>query len=137
MNRFMQACLALVCLSAPFAHAVTIEAQVEGPLLEQGRVVELVRQNLKGEIATVVDIGLGGKHRLFVRVASKHIGPKSWFLYFTEVQLQRQVTDVETQRIYWASIRSTVLWGTVPTEIEVRDALETIMRDKVSKWKPD
>jgi hypothetical protein len=137
MNRFMQACLVLVCLSAPFAHAVTIEVQVEGPLLEQGRVVELVRQNLQGEIATVADLALGGKHRLFVRVASRHTGPKSWFLYFTEVQLQRRVTDVETQRIYWASIHSTVLWGTVPSEIEVGDALETIMRDKVSHWKPD
>ncbi|HUU71911.1 MAG TPA: hypothetical protein VMW70_04745 [Burkholderiales bacterium] len=137
MKHFMQAFLVVVCLSTPVAQAVTIDAQVEGPLLKKDRVLEFVRQNLEGEIATVPDIDRGGKHRLFVRVASKHIGPKSWFLYLTEVQLQRRVTDVDTQRVYWASIRSAVLWGTVPSEIEVRDALGTLMSEKVSQWKPD
>jgi hypothetical protein len=70
-------------------------------------------------------------------VASKHIGPRSWYLYLTEVQLQRRVTDVDTQRIYWASIRSAVLWGTVPTEIEVRAALGSLMSEKVQYWQAD
>lgn len=137
MKQLMQACLAGVFMSASIAQAVTIDAQVEGPLLKKDRVLEFVRQNLVGEIAKVPDLAQGGKHRLFVRVASKHIGPKSWFLYLTEVQLQRRVTDVDTQRIYWASIRSAVLWGTVPTEIEVRDALATLLSEKVSTWEPD
>jgi len=64
-----------------------IDAQAEGSLLEQGRVVEIVRQNLQDEIATVMDLEPGGNHHLFVRAASRHLGPRSWFLYFTEVQL--------------------------------------------------
>ena len=119
------------------AFAVTIDAQVEGPLLKKERVVEFVKQNLEGEIGDTPDMDQGGKHRLFVRVASKHIGPGSWFLYFAEIQLQRRVTDVETNRLYWASIRSAVLWGTVPSEVEVRQALATLMADKVRGWTTD
>ena len=87
MNRLVQACLALVCSSASLAHAVMIDAQAEGSLLEQGRVVEIVRQNLQDEIATVTDLEPGGNHRLFVRAASRHLDQRSWFLYFTEVRL--------------------------------------------------
>ena len=129
--------LAGVLLSGSPAIAITIDTQVEGPLLKQERVLEFVSENLEGEIATLPDLAQGGKHRIFVRVATKHIGPGSWFLYLTEIQLQRRVTDVDTKRIYWALNRSAVLWGTVPTEIEVREALGTLLRDKVSTWKPD
>jgi hypothetical protein len=90
-----------------------------------------------GALARVPDLEQGGKYRLFARVASKHIGKESWFLYFAEVQLQRRVTDAESSRVYWASLRSAVLWGTVPTENEVRDAIESLMKDKVSQWTAD
>jgi hypothetical protein len=82
MNRLVQACLALVCSSASLAHAVMIDAQAERSLLEQGRVVEIVRQNLQDEIAIVTDLEPGGKHRLFVRAASRHLGPRSWIFVF-------------------------------------------------------
>jgi len=137
MKPLIRVCMVGIFLAASAAQAITIDAQVEGPLLKKDRVLEFVKQNLVGDVAAVPDLDQGGKHRLFVRVASKQIGPGSWFLYLTEIQLQRRVTDAETRRIYWASIRSAVLWGTVPTEIEVRDALATLMREKVSQWTPD
>jgi len=137
MRRLLLTCLIGFLPSAPSAWAVTVNAQVEGPLLNKERVLEYVQQNLVGAIAEVPDLDQGGKYRLFVRVASKNIGPGSWFLYFTEVQLQRRVTEAETSRIYWASLRSAVLWGTVPTENEVRDALLSLMTDKVSQWQAD
>ena len=137
MKHVIRACLAGAFLSASMAQAITIDAQVEGPLLKKDRVLEFTRENLEGKRAGVPDVAQGGKHRLFVRIASKHVGPKSWFLYLAEVQLQRRVTDVETRRIYWANVRSAVLWGTVPSEIEVRDALASLLSEKVSTWEPD
>ena len=137
MKQLIRACLAGAFLSASMAQAITIDAQVEGPLLKKDRVLEFSRENLEGTLAGVPDVEQGGKHRLFVRVASKHVGPKSWFLYLAEVQLQRRVTDVETGRIYWANVRSAVVWGTVPSEIEVRDALAKLLNEKVSTWEPD
>ena len=126
-----------VLFSAPCAWAMTVNAQVEGPLLNQERVLEYVKSDLTGALTEVPDLEKGGKYRLFVRVASKHIGSESWFLYFAEVQLQRRVTDAESSRVYWASLRSAVLWGTVPTENEVRTAIESLMKDKVSQWRAD
>lgn len=137
MKQLIRACLAGAFLSASMAQAITIDAQVEGSLLKKDRVLEFSRENLEGTLAGVPDVEQGGKHRLFVRVASKHVGPKSWFLYLAEVQLQRRVTDVETGRIYWANVRSAVVWGTVPSEIEVRDALAKLLNEKVSTWEPD
>ena len=137
MTTLVITCLAGMLLSVCSAFAVTIDAQVEGPLLGKERVVEIVGQNLSGEIASVEDLEQGGKYRLYARVASRHIGPGSWFLYLAEVQLQRQVTDAETRRRYWASIRSAVLWGTVPSETEVREALESLLDDKVSQWQTE
>ncbi len=137
MKQILLTCLLGIMVSVPPVRAVTVDAQVEGPLLNKARVLELVRQNLVGAIAEVPDLDAGGKHRLFVRVASRHVGPGSWFLYLTEVQLQRRVTDAETSRVYWASLRSAVLWGTVPTENEVRDALKSLMAEKVSQWQAD
>ncbi|UCH46977.1 MAG: hypothetical protein JSU95_12835 [Betaproteobacteria bacterium] len=137
MKILVIACLAGMLLSAPPAFAITIGAQVEGPLLSEQRVIEIVGQNLQGEIANVEDLEQGGIYRLYARVASKHIGPGSWFLYLAEIQLQRQVVDAETRRRYWASIRSAVLWGTVPSEAEVRDALESLLDEKVSQWQTD
>ena len=137
MKCLAQVFLAGLMFSANFVCAVTVDAQVQGPLLDKARVVAAVEQNLQGEIATVPELDRGGKHRLFVRVASRHVGPKSWFLYFTEVQLQRRVTDAETRRTYWASIHSAVLWGTVPSENEIIEALESMMREKVSQWTRD
>ena len=137
MKILLSASLAAILWLASSAFAVTIDVQLEGPLLKKERVLEFVKQNLTGEIANVPDLEQGGKHRIFVRVASKHIGPGSWFLYLTEIQLQRRVTDAETQRMYWASMRSAVLWGTVPSEVEVREALRTLMVGKVSDWKTD
>lgn len=137
MKTLVITCLAGMLLSVPSAFAVTIDAQVEGPLLSKQRVVEIVGQNLSGEIANVEDLEQGGKYRLYARVASRHIGPGSWFLYLAEIQLQRRVTDIETQRRYWASIRSAVLWGTVPSENEVRDALESLLDEKVTQWQTD
>ena len=96
-----------------------------------------MKSDLTGALTEVPDLEKGGKYRLFVRVASKHIGSESWFLYFAEVQLQRRVTDAESSRVYWASLRSAVLWGTVPTENEVRTAIESLMKDKVSQWRAD
>jgi len=137
MKSLFGACLVSLLVSASSAIAITIDTQVEGPLMKEERVREFVKQNLAGEIANLPDLAEGGKHRIFVRVATKHIGPGSWFLYLTEIQFQRRVTDVETRRIYWALIRSAVLWGTVPTEIEVREALGTLLSQKVSTWKSD
>jgi hypothetical protein len=137
MKTLVIICLAGMLLSVSSAFAVTIDAQVEGPLLSKERVVEIVGQNLSGEIADVEDLEQGGKYRLYARVASKHIGPGSWFLYLAEIELQRQVTDAETRRRYWASIRSAVLWGTVPSETEVREALESLLDEKVSQWQTD
>ena len=93
MKTLVIICLAGMLLSVSSAFAVTIDAQVEGPLLSKERVVEIVGQNLSGEIADVEDLEQGGKYRLYARVASKHIGPGSWFLYLAEIELQRQVTD--------------------------------------------
>ncbi len=137
MKRVLLVCIAVAAMTATPALAISVDAQVEGPLLQKEGVLEFVRQNVEGSIANVPDLEQGGQHRLFVRVASKHIGPGSWYLYLTEVQLQRRVTDVDTQRIYWASIRSAVLWGTVPTEIEVRAALGSLMSEKVKTWQAD
>jgi len=137
MKRVLHVCVVVVSLVASPALAISVDAQVEGPLLQKEGVLEFVKQNVEGSIASVPDLEQGGKHRLFVRVASKHIGPGSWYLYLTEVQLQRRVTDVDTRRIYWASIRSAVLWGTVPTEIEVRAALGSLMSEKVQYWLAD
>ena len=74
---------------------------------------------------------------LFAVITFLHAQFQSRFLYLAEIQLQRRVNDLDTQRMYWANIRSAVLWGTVPTEIEVREALGTLMADKASQWKPD
>jgi hypothetical protein len=137
MKRVLLACITVAAMTATPALAISVDAQVEGPLLQKEGVLEFVNKNVKGAIANVPDLEQGGKHRLFVRVASKHIGPGSWYLYLTEVQLQRRVTDVDTRRIYWASIRSAVLWGTVPTEIEVRAALGSLMSEKVQDWQAD
>lgn len=137
MKRILIAGIVGFFLSAPSAWAMTVNAQVEGPLLNKERVLGYVRDSLTGPLAGMADIAQGGKYRLFVRVASKHIGKESWFLYFAEIQLQRRVTDAETTRVYWASLRSAVLWGTVPTENEVRDALESLMKNKVSQWTVD
>jgi hypothetical protein len=137
MRRILVACLIGALFAVPSAGAMTIDAQVEGPLLTKERVLEFVRQNLEGDIASTPDLGDGGSHRLFVRVASKYTGSKSRFLYFTEVQLQRRVTEADTGNRYWASIRSAVLWGTVPTENEVRDALAKLMGEKVSRWRTE
>jgi hypothetical protein len=137
MKTLVITCLAGMLLSVSSACAVTIDAQAEGPLLSKERVVEIVGQNLSGEIANVEDLEQGGKYRLYARVASKHIGPGSWFLYLAEIQLQRQITDAETRRRYWTSIRSAVLWGTVPSETEVREALESLLDEKVSQWQTD
>ena len=136
MNCLSRVVLAGLLLMSAQAEATTIQSQVEGPLLSQERVMSTVEGNLEGEIAGLPGLEEGGKYRLFVRVASKHIGPGSWFLYFTEIQLQRRVTDAGTNKRYWALIRSAVLWGTVPSEIEVGEALTTLMRDKVSTWRP-
>ena len=137
MKRLLITSIIGFVFSVPSAWAVTVNAQVEGPLLNKERVLEYVQQDLVGAIAELPDLELGGNYRLFVRVASKHIGPGSWFLYFTEVQLQRRVKEADTSRLYWASLRSAVLWGTVPTENEVRDALRSLMSDKVSQWQAD
>lgn len=137
MKTLVTACLTGIMLLVPSAFALTIDAQVEGPLLNRQRVVEIVERNLVGEVAKVEDLENGGQHRLYARVAAKHIGPGSWFLYFAEIQLQRRVTDVETRRRYWALIRSAVLWGTVPSESEVASALESMLNDKVSYWQVD
>ena len=137
MKRILIAGVVGFFLSAPSAWAMTVNAQVEGPLLNKERVLEYAKNNLTGALAGMPDIEQGGKYRLFVRVASKHIGKESWFLYFAEIQLQRRVKDAETSRLYWASLRSAVLWGTVPTENEVRDALTSLMKDKVSQWAAD
>lgn len=138
MKKVLQMVLVAIALSASSVTlAVTIDAQVEGPLLNKERVLDMVRQNLVGEIANAVDLERGGKHRVFVRVSSKHVGPGSRFLYLTEVQLQRRVTDVDTQRKYWASLRSAVLWGNVPTENEVRESLIALINDKVRTWQLD
>ena len=137
MKRILHVCMVVASLAATPALAISVDAQVEGPLLQKESVLEFVNQNVEGSIAAVPNLEQGGKHRLFVRVASKHIGPGSWYLYLTEVQLQRRVTDVDTMRIYWASIRSAVLWGTVPTEIEVRAALGSLMSEKVQHWQVD
>ena len=130
-------CLAGVLLSVQSVFAISIGTQVEGPLLSEQRVLEIIEQNLDGEITNVEDLEDGGKYRLYARVASRHIGPGSWFLYLTEIQLQRRVTEVETRRHYWASIRSAVLWGTVPSETEVRSALESLLNEKVNQWQTD
>ena len=137
MKTLVTVCLAGIICLAPSAFAITIDAQVEGPLLSRQRVIEIIGENLLGEIANVEDLERGGKYRLYARVSAKHTGPGSWFLYLAEIQLQRRVTDVETQRRYWASIRSAVLWGTVPSETEVVNALETLLSDKVSRWQTD
>jgi hypothetical protein len=134
MKRVLTAVIVGFLLSASPVWAITVNAQVEGPLLGKERVLEYVQKNLTGAISEIPGLEQGGKYRLFVRIASKHIGTESWFLYFAEVQLQRRVKDAETSRLYWASLRSAVLWGTVPTENEVRDALESLMKDKVSQW---
>ena len=137
MDTLRQLVLATGLFGAVSAHALTIDTQVEGPLLTTPGVLEFVRQNLQGELANAPDVEQGGKLRLFVRVASKYVGPKGQHLYLAEVQLQRRVNDVETQRLYWAQLRSAVLWGTVPTENEVREALGLLMGEKVSQWKAD
>lgn len=137
MKSLVYVSLVYLLWSVLSASAITVDAQVEGPLLKEERVIEFVKQNLEGEIANAPDLEQGGKHRLFVRVASKHIGPGSWFLYLSEIQLQRRVTDIESNRIYWASIRSAVLWGTVPSEVEVRQALGTLITEKVRTWRND
>jgi hypothetical protein len=134
MKRVLIAGIVGFLLSASPVWAISVNAQVEGPLLGKERVLEYVQKTLTGAISEIPGLEQGGKYRLFVRIASKHIGTESWFLYFAEVQLQRRVKDAETSRLYWASLRSAVLWGTVPTENEVRDALESLMKDKVSQW---
>ncbi len=137
MKRILNACLAIASLAASSALAISVDAQVEGPLLKKESVLAFINKNVQGPIAHIPELELGGKHRLYVRVASKYIGPGSWHLYLAEVQLQRRVTDVETQRRYWAAIRSAVLWGTVPTEIEVREALASLLNEKVVNWQAD
>ncbi|MGD2138914.1 MAG: hypothetical protein PVH25_00845 [Burkholderiales bacterium] len=137
MKRSLLVVLIALLLSASPAWAITVNAQVEGPLLTKDRVLDYVQQNLAGAIAEIPELEQGGKYRLFVRVASKHVGKGSWYLYFTEVQMQRRVTEAQTARIYWATLRSAVLWGTVPTENEVRDALESLMKNKVSQWQAE
>jgi hypothetical protein len=137
MRNILGACLLIGSLFTSSAWAISVDAQVEGPLLTRDGVIEFVRQNVEGAMAGLPDLEQEGKYRLFIRVASKHIGPGSRFLYLAEVQLQRRVTDIDTRRTYWASIRSAVLWGNVPTENEVREALGSLMGDKVSRWETE
>jgi hypothetical protein len=118
------------------ALAISVEAQVEGPLLSKERVVGFVSRNLGRSLAAVPDVENGGKHRLFVRVASKYVTPGN-YLYLTDVRLQRRVIDIDTQRVYWATIQSAVQWGTVPTENEVRGALDNLLRDKADNFQLD
>lgn len=136
MKHVLHVWMVFASLAAGPALAISMDAQVEGPFLNSERVVEYVTQNLGKSLASVPDVEKGGKHRLLVRVASKYIVPGS-YLYLTEVRLQRRVTDIDTRRVYWATLQSAVQWGTVATEIEVREALGSLMREKVENFQLD
>lgn len=117
-------------LNAGAAFGLTIEAEVDGPLLKQDSVVNLVNERLGGAVAIVPD---GGKHRLRVRVTSK-FSERDVYLYMVDFQLQRRVTDCDTGRIYWASTRSGSSWGNVPSETELRQTIGELVERKVNVW---
>ena len=117
-------------LNAGAALGLTVEAEVEGPLLKKEPVLQLVRERIGGEVAALPD---GGLHRLRVRVASKY-EERDIFLYMVEIQLQRRVTDRDSGRIYWASTRSGSSWGNVPSEAELRRTISDLVERKVNAW---
>ena len=136
MKHVLHFWVVVALLAAVPALAISVEVQVEGPLLSKERVFEFVTHNLGKSLAAVPDVENGGKHRLFVRVASKFVSPGN-YLYLTDVRLQRRVIDIDTQRVYWATIQSSVQWGTAPTENEVRGALDNLLRDKADNFQLD
>lgn len=137
MRKFLEMLSLGLLLGGEAAFALTIDAHVEGPLMRKSRVIELLGERLDGPIAAVPDVGQGGNHRLFARVVSQHVGPGSRFLYFVDIQLQRRVVDRETGRVYWPWTQAATSWGTVPSETELREAIEELMKQRVKGWTPD
>lgn len=130
MTKTIHAITLGLLLNAGSAFGLTIEAEVDGPMLKQDSVVKLVSERLGGSVATVPD---GGKHRLRVRVTSK-FSERDVYLYMVDFQLQRRVTDCDTGRIYWASTRSGSSWGNVPSETELRQIIGELVERKVNVW---
>lgn len=130
MTRTIHAFTLGLLLNSGAAFGMTIEAEVDGPLLKQGSVIQLVNERIGGPVAGVPD---GGRHRLRVRVTSK-FSERDVYLYMVDFQLQRRVTDCDTGRIYWASTRSGSSWGNVPSESELRQTISDLIERKVNTW---
>ncbi|HUF22141.1 MAG TPA: hypothetical protein VMP00_15485 [Burkholderiales bacterium] len=119
------------------AHALTIEAVLDGPLMKRERVVEFVRDRAGGAVAQIPDVEQGGKYRLLVRVSSQPAGSPSRFLCLVEFELQRQVIEQDTGYAYWAMIHSTTAWGTVPSETELWKTIGELVGKRVNSWVVD
>lgn len=134
MRTIVHAFLLTALLAAGSAHAITIEAVIEGPLMNRDRVVEFIGERVTGPVARVSEVERGGKYRLLVRVSSQHIGAPSRYLCLVEFELQRQVIEQDTGFVYWAMIHSTTAWGTVPSETELWNTIGDLVGKRVNNW---
>lgn len=136
MKKTIQLLIAAALVSAGSAHALTVEALVDGPLLKPDRVVKYVSEAVGGTVAAIPDVEAGGKYRLYVRVTSQLVGPGSRFSCLMEIELQRQVIEQDTGFAYWVMTYSATAWGTVPSEKELWQTLSDMLEQKVNFWIP-
>jgi hypothetical protein len=141
MRVVMRIVLSVFTLVALFgagpAHALTIDAVIDGPLMQRERLVEFVRDRAGGAVAQIPDVEKGGKYRLLVRVSSQASGSPSRFLCLVEFELQRQVIEQDTGFAYWAMIHSTTAWGSVPSETELWKTIGDLVGKRVNSWAVD
>lgn len=136
MTRILHAFTLGLLLNTGSAQALTIEAAVDGPLLKPDSLRQFVKQKVSGAVAGIADIDQGGRHRLRVLVNSKYLEANT-YSYLVEMQLQRRVVEEGSGRAYWASIKTGASWGTVPSEIELRQVVGDLLDKRVATWVPD
>jgi hypothetical protein len=116
--------------------ALTLKCESDGPMMGGGRLQKFVAPLIGGAMAEIPDLDQGGRQRLHVRVRSKYFEEDQSFLYLVEIELQQKVTEVQTQRDWWPSTEKWAVWGTVPSEAELRKQIADLMNSKVNAWKP-
>lgn len=136
MTRILHAFTLGLLLNTGSALALTVEAAVDGPLLKPDSLRQFVKQNVSGAVAGITDLEQGGRHRLRVLVNSKYLEANT-YSYLVEMQLQRRVVEEGSGRAYWASIKTGTSWGTVPSEVELRQVVADLLDQRVATWAPD
>ncbi len=123
-------------LCAGSAGAVTIEAEVDGPLLKRASLITLFEGRLAGALTGLPDVANGGNHRLRLRLSSKYIQHNT-YTYLLIVDLQRRIVERDTGNVYWASVRNSTSLNDVPSETELRAAIVELVERRINTWTVD